>query len=611
MSASIYTLLAEELEISDAKAKKLLSAMLREVHKRARRDGVQLPNFGRFKEEDGALVFEPDESLALAVNHRFEGLTAEDLSGAPMDEDDEESQSDGPNTITLGYQDGSNWSPIDAEDEPEDEDASSDEAPDTAEFQVPDVDDSGERDAPADTDDSTSEPAPDTAEISPPTGDPDAEAPDEPTSPEEEEDASAAPTAPDDGTEAEEETDEPDSEPSSSKTSSTRSTGARETEKLYPLVEDVPGPTDQASDDDSTSDDESSPDSPTMAPPDDDRERDSLSGIWDDEADDEPADTPESAAASTESDAPEPATTDADDSAPDASSDASSSSPPSTQFEMPEPDPPEPDPNDPDPDDPDPSERAPKEPAADRDAAASSSPSGSSLPRVLVTILVFVLLGSGAWYILGQRGMVQSPRATYAQLMATLQSAPSADATQNSTSTVPEFSPSDESSPDTTTATADASPDSTPSSPPTASASPDAPDAEAPTSDASTTAETDAASSSGTETADRSSSSSSTAASTSPDAAADASPRTLAPDEGGWSIIVASRTDRDAARSLADTFRERFRAQNIPTGVLEASVDNSTRYRVGVGQFASSSDVQKFLDEHSEKLPNGAWAIQL
>ena len=150
MSASIYTLLAEELEISDAKAKKLLSAMLREVKKRAHRDGVQLPNFGRFKEEDGTLVFEPAESLAVAVNHRFEGLSAEDLSSAPMEEEDDDSQSEGPSTITLGYQDGSNWSPLDADAESEtesDSPDSDDDAPDTAEFQVPDVADTPDADA--------------------------------------------------------------------------------------------------------------------------------------------------------------------------------------------------------------------------------------------------------------------------------------------------------------------------------------------------------------------------------------------------------------------------------------------------------------------------------
>jgi hypothetical protein len=618
MSASIYTLLAEELEISDAKAKKLLSAMLHEVKKRAHRDGVHLPNFGRFKEEDGTLVFEPDESLAVAVNHRFEGLSTEDLSTAPMDEDDEASDSDGPSTITLGYQDGSNWSPLDAETETDEESESSDaddEAPDTAEFQVPDVADAEE--PPADDADETS---PDTADASAAKPDSTSESPaagespsrtsaPEDTSPEESmADSASAEEAPPDPTG----TDADSSE--SEQSSSIRDTGARETEKLYPFVEDVPGSPAQSSTDDSEAPSESesssesdiSPaeDSPSMAPPDDDREHDSLSGIWDEDDEETfPDSSPASPSSETEN--------------ADVTDDTSRSPSPSTEFEMPEPDPPEPEAETTEPDSGEDSdddtqfeaieedvEETSEEESSPSSPPAEKDPSGSSLPRVLVSILVFLLLGGGAWYILGQRGMVQPPQQTFAHLKATLLSGITTGATENSTSVVPEFSPSDDGSSDTTTAsTAPPSPDSTP----TAAASPSASETDAPVSNEgdadnvpSETPPRDT-----TATAPATESTSSTAASSS------TSSPTIVPEDGGWSIVVASRTDPEAARSLAATYRDRFSDQKIPTGIIESAVNNSTRYRVGVGQFPSRSDVQQFLDEHGDELPDGAWPVQL
>ena len=243
---------------------------------------------------------------------------------------------------------------------------------------------------------------------------------------------------------------------------------------------------------------------------------------------------------------------------------------------------------------------------------------------MLVSILVFLLLGGGAWYILGQRGMVQSPRATFTQLKASLQAGPSTDATQNSTSVVPEFSPSEEAASDTAApaTAATSAPDSTPA----ASASASEPDAaatgsadtEAPSPESSSGETTSDATTSDAPASQESASddtppdpAAASEASSSSDTATAASASTIAPEEGGWSIIVASRTDREAARSLAETYRDRFQAQSIPTGILEASVDNSTRYRVGVGQFSSQSDVQRFLDENSGDLPDGAWAIRL
>jgi hypothetical protein len=531
MTAPIHSLLADELDISEAKAQKLLSAMLREVRKRAHtEEGVRLPDLGKFHAQEGRLTFEPSESLARAVNHRFEGLESEDLSDAPQ-EDADEAEDDGPSTITLGYQDSSNWTPTESSEAPEasaDDDPDEDEA-DTAEFQVPDAENTGAA-------------APE-ATASPDAG---------PSSTEES--APAASTAADDPT---------------------------DTEELYPLVEDVAD----------GEDDEPAPSGSAEESTDD--THDTLSDIWESDEDDEDETFP-----ATESSPP--STAEPDDAA----------TPDTGVFGEPEPA------DEPAASEPSLSEPSPSEPAAPTEAdapaasdasedteAADSPPAeppseapaetdgGSSAPRVLVALLVFLLLGGGAWYILGQRGLVPPPQDAVTTLKAQVQAATSGSvaASDNSTSTVPEFQPGEAS-------------DSTASD----AASPSDADA----------ATTSTASEAGTGDADSAPADASDASTdeASPETAPDddpAAPDGITPSQGGWSIIVASRTQETAARSLVETYRGRFTSQQIAVDVLEANVDNTTRFRVGVGQFASRSDAERFLEVNQSKLPNGAWPYRL
>lgn len=609
MSVSIHTLLADELGISDAKAKKLLSAMLREVRKRAKAGGVHLPNLGKFKETDGRLTFSPEESLVQAVNHRFEGLASEDLGSAPMDGEEKQSPEE-PSTITLGYQDSSNWSPLESEaDETGGETAEdSGEAPDTAEFQVPDAE------------------ATDTAP----------EASSEENASPEADSASGLPTEPDPPTEPEPPSDpEPDS------------SGPKETEELYPLVEDVPSGSDTEASADSpsspqeatSSDAPSPPDAPSASdtpddeaeadpepPPDaspepaepdpsdssddffgpsDDREHDTLSGIWDSvdeevEASEQDAPSPEDPTpdeAPAPSPTPSETETDSDGTVPDPSESGLSQEEAEDETEQEETTqaseaPPA---NDPEPtpapaaSEDDPSSGPVGDPKTGPDSVDPAS--GSSIPRIIVSVLVFLMLGGGAWYILGQRGMVQSPRATLSQLQS------GGAGSNGSTSSVPEFAPDSSS---------EASQESGASAPDDAASagSPDASeDAAASTTDpTSSTSETAADPGATAETSASEPSSS--------DADTATAPPQLDPAAGGWSIIVASRTDRAAAESLADTYRDRFE-QPVPVGILEATVNDATRYRVGVGQFSSRNDAQTFLNEHSDPLPNGAWPTGL
>ena len=525
MPAPIHSLLADELEISEQNAEKLLSAMLREVQKRARREGVRLPNLGKFSEREGELTFEPNESHARAVNHRFEGLDTEDLRGAPGGQERESQESSGPSTITLGYQD-SDWSPLDtAEADEETDPASSAESPDdqgadTEEFQAPD----SPRESPSSA--APEAPASEQASDSPPTHEMDSPAEREPSPGESPE---ASPPEHDTPQEAPPEKEAP---PDQEETT--------DTEELYPLVEDVPGQ-------------ESTPESEAEEV-DPDAERDELSKIWNsdpeetEDADFEPHEAERSDVDPVEADDADEASgfSFSDEDAPD---DATLSDIPteSTEPEAEEADlgatsTPEASPSSPD--------------ASEADSGAASEPSrssSSSLPRMLVTLLVLLLLGGGAWYILGQRGLVPSP----GRMLGLRGPAPTAES--------PASSPSDGAG-----TQRDAGTDSQ-----------------------------------GTSAQDASSSSETTE-----EAPADA-PQSITPSAGGWTIVVASRRNQAGAASLIDTYRQRFSDRPLPVDVVQGTVDNTTRYRVGIGQFQSRIEAQTFLDANSAALPDGAWLLEL
>lgn len=496
MSDSILSALSDELDVPPQQAKKLLIAMLREVRKRARREGVRLPEFGTFRESQGRITFEPSPSLARAVNHRFEGLQSEDLDTAPDTEEEAQKDDGGPSTITLGYQD-SDWSPLDDDGDDTADGDQDEEEPDTEEFEVPSAEEA------VDTDE---EEPPDT--VSP----------------------SAVPAESD----------------------STEKSGDQETsdtEELYPFVEDVPDGEEEAA---KAEAERSQPEASGQQRP-ADEEHDSLSSIWSSEETeeeesssfpDEDFDLPGSDSASGPDSSPEPKP--ASSAEPSATPD-----PPTSDAEL----------------DPDVRE------SVSKPEEETPDDGGSTGVRVLTGVLVVLLLGAAGWYVLGQRGTVQPPRETIAQLKSQLssQDIPLVGTTSQGSS-----------------ATSDAGSSPDPQS--TTGASQDA-------SVSSSTSETDTSPSQSAE-QDRGTTETGSA-------------EDITPAEGGWTIVVGSRTERAAAQSLADKYRSVFADQNLPVDVIPGTVENSTRYRVGVGQFGSRSDVQNFLETADQQLPEGAWPLSL
>lgn len=559
MSTSIHALLADELGISEARAEKLLRAMMREVKNRAKRgNGVRIPDLGTFSEENGTLQFTPSDSLARAVNQEFEGLDAEDLStAAPPVEEKEE---DGPTTLAPGFSSPLGGSSSSGADTDEFQAAGGSE-PDTAEFQAPD------------------EGGADTAEFQ----------------------------APDDGADTAdfEAPADPSTEGASGDDSGSRSSAGTSTGELYPMVDDVPeasdpdaGAPDAGTPDDGASDDGASDDGPvevgseSSSPEAEPASSEENSGrtLW---GGDRPADSSSKPSSKPQADAEEEpeeeeeniwasdnpwdlstASYDEDDEeeAPSGATGSEAGEPAPQQEETA-------------------ADRAPTPGMAGPpqgvpgDGEASSG--GSSAARVLVGALVLLLLGAAGWFVLGRQGVVPAPQMVLAEL------------TQPRPAAMEPPSQADSPSP--------SAPET--SETPSRSTTPSGGDSDSPSASPSATPSDRSA---GSEDGSADGSPQATPDADSPAASPAASPsRTFDRSRGGFTIAVASRTQQSEAQRLVDMYRDRFGGTDYPVDVLSATTNGTTRYRVGVGQFASRDAARDAMQRHSGDLPDDAWPVEI
>ena len=80
---------------------------------------------------------------------------------------------------------------------------------------------------------------------------------------------------------------------------------------------------------------------------------------------------------------------------------------------------------------------------------------------------------------------------------------------------------------------------------------------------------------------------------------------------GGWTIVVASETQRNDAEQIADNYTLAFSDRRFPTGILTTGEYNVTRYRVGVGQFNARSDAANVLNNFKADFPDDAWLLKI
>jgi len=599
--------------------------MMREVQKRSRRGGgIRIPDLGSFVVQDGELTFSPSDSLARAVNQEYEGLAEEDLSTAdPEPASEEENQ--GPTTITTGFHrsvtpDRASSGSTDGADADTDEFQvpSDPDGADTAEFEAPAEDEpsppADEEPATASTEDPSAGasdeiqsesshgggssnidiPSFQPSDPSPPS-EPDASEPDASEASSEDsfsESTASESTAPETASSETPSSETASSEPASSEpasseaASSPASSGAESagtdaeapegeearredppsgSSSLYEFASQVPGaddpPSEESADGPASAKEDSSEAAPSSPAADDnDDDYDESGQIW--KSDDpwdfsDASEADESDAASASAEEPETAgeqseeagSLSRDDEAADFASPESAFA--EEGFEMSS------------------SEASASTEAGGPDVPQDAQPAepdpsseperSSSASRILVTAVVLLFLGAAGWFVAGQQGLVPAPTAVIG--------GGGAPASGTAAETVsPEGASAQQTTDPAATQTTDGS-----------------------ASDAS--AAQTAASGSGAGATD------------------DAGSRGFRPG-GGWTISVASRTDRTAAQSLVERYREQV-GDDLPVDVVEATVNGEPRYRVGVGQFSSRSAARDAMQTYGDTIPSGAWPIQI
>ena len=103
---------------------------------------------------------------------------------------------------------------------------------------------------------------------------------------------------------------------------------------------------------------------------------------------------------------------------------------------------------------------------------------------------------------------------------------------------------------------------------------------------------------------------------TAPETEAPAPPETPEParfdhEKVSWTVVVASRTERASAETIALRYRERLRRTGHLVDVIEGARNGITYYRVAVGQFETVAAARTVREELAAEIPEDAWLLRL
>jgi len=106
--------------------------------------------------------------------------------------------------------------------------------------------------------------------------------------------------------------------------------------------------------------------------------------------------------------------------------------------------------------------------------------------------------------------------------------------------------------------------------------------------------------------------------STAPEIEAPAPPEQAAPEPArfdrkkvSWTVVVASRTQRAPAETIALRYREQLRRTGHLVDVIEGARNGVTYYRVAVGQFETVAAARTVREELAVEIPEDAWLLRL
>ena len=81
--------------------------------------------------------------------------------------------------------------------------------------------------------------------------------------------------------------------------------------------------------------------------------------------------------------------------------------------------------------------------------------------------------------------------------------------------------------------------------------------------------------------------------------------------QGGYTLVVGSRGSRDAAEADAERIRQALNDTSIPVDVLQGTVNGTTRYRIGVGQVATTEAALALKQRLGNRITADAWVTRI
>ncbi len=78
-----------------------------------------------------------------------------------------------------------------------------------------------------------------------------------------------------------------------------------------------------------------------------------------------------------------------------------------------------------------------------------------------------------------------------------------------------------------------------------------------------------------------------------------------------WTVVVASRTERASAETVALRYREQLRRTGHLVDVVEGGRNGITYYRVALGQFETVAAARTVREELAAEIPEDAWLLRL
>ncbi len=78
-----------------------------------------------------------------------------------------------------------------------------------------------------------------------------------------------------------------------------------------------------------------------------------------------------------------------------------------------------------------------------------------------------------------------------------------------------------------------------------------------------------------------------------------------------WTVVVASRTERASAETVALRYREQLRHTGRLVEVIEGARNGVPYYRVAVGQFETLAAARTVLEELAAEIPEDAWLLRV